>query len=544
MNISNVAEKIAGLEFWPRTGLALSPGGLSALALPPFHLVPVLVISFCVLVWLLDGAADGPAAAEAEGAWCHVRRAAWLGWVFGFGFFLAGLYWVGAAFLVDADQFAWMIPFVAVLFPGGLALFSAAALALARGLWSRGPERVLTLAAAWAALEWLRGHILTGFPWNLVGYTWAGGEAVAQSTSVIGIYGLSLVTVAVAASPAVVAGPGAPRPRRWLWPALALTALAVIWAGGVWRLAAHPTRFVEGVVLRLVQPSIPQADKWRPENRRAIFDRYLALTRSAGLERVSHVIWPETALPLVLTDSPVALDEIAKALGAGRVLIVGSVDVQREAAAGSVKLFNALHVIRVREANKQLQSIVMATYNKHHLVPFGEYMPLQTLMEWIGLKQLTVGSGDGFTAGPGLRTLPVPGAPAVAPLICYEAIFPGAVLEPGTSPGWIVNVTNDAWFGDTSGPRQHLAMARMRAIETGLPLVRSANTGISAIIDAFGRITQRLDLNRAGILDGPLPAPADRPLYRKWGDAVFWGLVLACALLGLAGRGAASRRHS
>lgn len=532
--MNDFAAWLGGLRGWRQTGMAGMAGALAALALPPFDLWPILLVSFSLMVWLLDGTSmhEGGSSPGTASAW---RRAFWIGWWFGFGYFLAGLYWIGYAFLVDADNFAWLIPFVAVLLPGGLALFTAAATLLARVFWAPGAARLIMTALSFVLFEWLRGHVLTGFPWNLTGYAWAGSLEILQVTSVTGIYGLSLLTVLAAVSPAALWGPGVAGvglPRRRLWPALALTGFAALWLWGHARLERHQTAYVGGVFLRLVQPSVPQAEKWRPENRRRIFDRYVSLTEGPGYDAVTHVIWPETAVPIALDSAPPALREIGQMLGPSRVLISGSVRWQRDPQTGINRPYNALQVIRAPDANNKLQSYIIATYDKTHLVPFGEYLPMQSFLEWIGLKQLTFGAGSGFAAGPGLVTLPVPGAPDAAPLICYEIIFSGAVIAPGTTPGWIINLTNDAWFGDTSGPRQHLGMAVVRAIESGLPVARSANTGISAIVDPYGRIIKRLALNVPGVLDGRLPRAASSTVFRRWGVVPFLALFLGFAGMG------------
>ncbi len=530
------ATRLGHMGLWPQAGAAGLSGALGALALAPFDFWPILLVSFSSYIWLVDGTYADESGSPSK--LIHpLRRAAWIGWWFGFGFFLAGLYWIGYAFLVDADNFAWLIPFVAVLLPGGLAFFTAASTLLARVFWSAGAARLIMAALSFVMFEWLRGHVLTGFPWNLIGYAWAGSLEILQFTSVTGIYGLSLLTVLAAASPAAVWGPcaragGAGGLRLWRAPAAAIVCFCLLWLGGYWRLDRHPTEFVDNISLRLVQPSVPQAQKWRPENRRLILDRYLSMTQGPGFEAVTHVIWPETAVPIALTSSPPILGEIGQMLGKSRVLISGSLRWERDGVTGENHPFNSLHVIRAPEANNKLQSYIYTTYDKVHLVPFGEYLPMQSLLEWIGLKQLTFGSGDGFAAGTGLVTLAVPGAPAMAPLICYEIIFPGHVIAPGTNPEWIVNLTNDAWFGDTSGPRQHLRMAQVRAIESGMPVVRSANTGISAIVDSYGRIIKRLALNVPGVLDGGLPRSGSVTPYRRWGDWPLLGLFLGFAGMG------------
>lgn len=503
---------------WQRWALAFFTGALAALGFAPFDFVPVLLVSFTCLVWQIDGAADTVK---------PLRTAAVIGWWFGFGYHVAGIYWIGFAFLVDPDAYAWMIPFVAVLMPGGLALFTALFAALARALFDRvpGPARVIGFAVLWMLLEWLRGHILTGFPWNLAGYSWASVLPVAQSVSLFGIYGLSLLTLVLATAPAALIA----KKDRTAHPDLRglaplLTGLGIIAALGIWgtiRLAGASDDTVEGVTLRIVQPSIPQREKWKPENRRAILQDYLQMTQEPG--EVSHVIWPESAIPFFIDRGPAVLEAIGQSLMPGKVLLTGAARMQaaQDGVEGSDEraFFNAVHMINSTGA-------IQATYDKYHLVPFGEYLPLASLLRRLGLTPL-VQSAGGYSAGPGPRLLDVPGAGRVMPLVCYEVIFPGQISQKVKGrPDWILNVTNDAWYGDTTGPRQHFTQARFRAIEEGLPLVRSANTGISGILDGYGRIMGRLELGERGVLDGPLPAALAPTLYARTGDAGFWALMV------------------
>lgn len=507
---------------WQRWALAFFAGAFTVFGFAPFDFFPVLLVSFTCLVWQIDGAVDTPK---------PIRTAAVIGWWFGFGYHLAGIYWIGFAFLVDADTFAWMIPFVAVLMPGGLALFTALFGGLARVLFDHvpGPSRIVGFAVLWMLMEWLRGHILTGFPWNLVGYTWASVQPVAQSVSLFGIYGLSLLTLLLAASPAALTA----RKKSTAGVDLSGTApllasLGVIALLGVWggvRLQAASDDNVDGVTLRIVQPSIPQREKWKPENRSAIFQEYLQLTE--GSDDITHVIWPESAIPFLIDRQPAALEAIGGSLTPGKVLLTGAarMDVSEGRDGGGNQIgdtpayFNSVHVINSTGAIRE-------TYDKYHLVPFGEYLPLGSLLRRLGLTPV-VASVGGFSKGPGPRLLDVPGAGQVIPLICYEAIFPGRISRTiDGRPDWILNVTNDAWFGDTTGPRQHFTQGRFRAIEEGLPLVRSANTGISGIVDSYGRIIGHLELGQRGVLDGPLPVALAPTLYARAGDALFWFMMV------------------
>jgi len=505
--LAALAAGLAGLTGWRRAAAAWTLGAAATLALPPVGAVPVLLVVFPMFVWLLDGVRSRAGAFAA-------------GWLFGFGYFLIGLYWVAVAFTVDLERFFWLLPISATALPALLALFPALAVLAYARLPVSGVGRPVAFALAWALAEWLRGHVLTGFPWNLVGYAWVDWLPVVQSVSVIGIYGLSLLTAVVAALPAAVIR----RDGGWSRAGLACTAAGLalfgaIAAAGTVRLAGADTAFVPDVQLRLVQPNIRQADKWDPDQWAAHFDLHRRLSIAPGAAAVTHVIWPETAVPYRLGQDAAARRAIAAVTPPGGVALIGA---PRSAAPDDpVQYWNSLFAIDARGE-------VLAVYDKFHLVPFGEYVPLRG---WLPLERVAPGRVD-FSAGPGPRTLYLPGAPPFSPLICYEAIFPGAVTAPadgdGARPAWLLNVTNDAWYGETAGPHQHFAIARTRAVEQGLPLVRVATTGISGVVDAYGRVTARLGLGERGVIDAPLPVAADgATLYARWGDSAFW-LVWAC----------------
>ena len=476
------ARMVAGLTGWRRYGLSALCGICAAAALPPLHLLPLLIPAFSGLLWLADGAS-------------RPRQMALLGWSFGFGFFLAGLYWVGISFLVEAERFAWAIPFALAGLSAGLGLFIALAFYLVGLTRTTGLARVFALATAWLLLEGLRTWILTGFPWNLLGSVWSFSPAVLQLAALTGVWGLSFMTVLAAAAPALLGE--SQRGRGWLPVAcLCLLPLAA-WAGGSLRLAGAPEgERVPGVRLRIVQPAIEQSLKWDPARRGEHVLQQMRLSAAPAAVPVTHVIWAETAVPFYL-----ALEaELRRALGRivppGGLLLTGAV---RRAPAGQSPggPWNSFHAL-------DPAGEIVATYDKFHLVPFGEYVPFRAVLS---VAKLTAGESD-FLAGPGLRTLDLPGLPPFSPLICYEVIFPGAVAAEGARPAWLLNVTNDAWFGTSSGPYQHFAMARLRAVEEGLPLVRAANTGISGVVDPYGRVVAELGLGETGVLDSDLPRPA------------------------------------
>jgi apolipoprotein N-acyltransferase len=385
---------------------------------------------------------------------------------------------------------------------------------------------VFALALALSAAEWLRGYVLTGFPWNAFGYALTSPLVLAQGASLVGLWGLTFITVAVAASPAVLTDEKADTPRPWLLPLLGLFTVIALAGYGAFRLAANPTTFVEGVRLRIMQPNLAQDEKFNYSAKAQVMTRYLALSDRAtgpemmGVRDATHLIWPESAFPFFLAREPDALAQIAALLPQGTVLITGAVrPAESRPGKNELRAYNSIYVIND-------DGSVLGVYDKVHLVPFGEYLPFQALLESFGLMQLTKLPG-GFVSGDRRRPLSVPRAPDFLPLICYEIIFPGETLpRGGERPGWLLNLTNDGWFGQSTGPYQHLQQARVRAIEEGLPLVRAANTGISAVVDPLGRTIKSLPLGAEGVLDAPLPRPTQLPLFVKTGDSIFAAMMV------------------
>ncbi|HYM18740.1 MAG TPA: apolipoprotein N-acyltransferase [Micropepsaceae bacterium] len=494
-----------------RLAIAFGLGATGALAFEPFEAFPLLLLSYTGVVLLFDGAAMSPD---------RFRRAAAIGWAYGFGFFLVGLYWIGYAFLVDAQEHAWELPFVAVLLPSGFAIFFAAAALLCMLKWGPGVQRIFVFAFAFSFVEWLRGHILTGFPWNLPAYGWGVSTALLQSASVFGAYGLSILTILLGASLAGLAPDTKDARSRWLPGVLALFFVA-LWVDGAARLYTAGDTTVAGVRLRIVQPDTPQPEKYAAALRERNWQRLIDLSNAPAATQPTHIIWPEAAPPFPLQTSQEALDQIAKVTGDSRVILTGDVRIEDVGEPGS-RVRHYFNSFRIFGPHGKL----LATSDKFHLVPFGEYLPFEERLRAIGLTEIAANTG--FSSGPGPQTFDVPDAPAVGPLICYEVIFPQAVTG-SPRPQWLVNMTDDSWFGPNSGPMQHFLIARVRAIEEGLPIARAANSGISAVIDGNGRVRARLDLGLRGVLDADLPAALPITPYARYGSAITLALFLVLA---------------
>jgi apolipoprotein N-acyltransferase len=493
---ARLADRLRRLSGWRRLVAAFALGALSATAFPPLYFFPGLLLGLAGMALLLEGGDPRP-----------LRAAALIGWSFFFGQFLIGLHWIVYPMLVF-PQFVWLAPFAVTLMPAGLALFGALAALLTVLLVRKpGTARLIALAVAMAAFEWLRGHVLTGFPWNLPAYGWGASNAVMQSAALLGAYGLSFLTLLLGVSSADLSR------RRHALPAVMTLLFLGLWGFGAWRLQ-QPASVLSQVSLRLVQPNIPQAEVHRSALLARNWQRLVSLSQRPGQK--THIIWPEAAMLLTRDRVESQKADIA-ALTARSLLITGG---ERADAAGHV--FNSLYVLGAGPAT-------LAVYDKYHLVPFGEYLPLAPLLGRLGIAKLTVGD-TGFSAGPGPQIYDFPGAPPLTPLICYEVIFPGAVT-PAARPGWFVNITDDSWFGPWAGPRQHLLSARMRAIEEGLPIARAANTGISAVIDAKGRIVASLGVNQSGVIDAHLPVSLDSTPYARFGDLAFAILLLIAAAI-------------
>ena len=479
--------------------------GLRALALP-FVLGAVMALGQAPLGWWF---ASLPALAMLLR---HLGRltspaAAWAGWAAGAGYFLLALNWIISPFLVDIARHGWMAPFALVFMATGLALFWA----LAAGLALRTRHPLAGLVAALATAELARGYVLTGFPWTLIGHVWI-DTPPAQAAAMVGPSGLTLITLTLAAFAATLRPAG-------LMSAAAL--LAALWGHGLWQLA-RPDPMAPGLTLRLVQPNAPQEAKWDPDQAQHFLDVLLRATSAPpepGLPTPDLVIWPETALPYLIEGNPDLPGLIGRS-GRGALVAVGLQRVE-DTGQGGWRGWNSLQVFDPAGA-------VLATYDKHHLVPFGEYVPLADLAyDWFGLQAFAAQTGNAYSAGPGPQVLNLGPLGRVLPLICYEAVFPQD-LRGVARPDWLLQVTNDAWFGTLTGPWQHAAQARLRAVEQGLPMVRVANTGVTEVVDARGRITAGLPFGAEGFLDAALPGPLPATPYSRFGETPL--LVLLAGL--------------
>ena len=503
-DLAALAGRFAAATSWRRRGIAFVLGALATLAQPPVGAVPVLLLTIPGLLWLLDGV--------------DRRRSAFaLGWWFGFGFFVVGLYWISFALLVDVKQFWWLMPVAICGLPAVLALFTGVVTLAVWCTGFRGISRIVAFALAWIAAEWLRGHVATGFPWLLMGYGWVPWTPVLQAAAVVGIYGLGLITLLVAGLPALLTDAAVSRLAARTALAVGLGLFVAIAIAGAIRLAGSDTAMVDGVRLRLVQADVAQALKWDPREREGNFQRHLALSLSPATPMPTTVIWPETAITFFLSQDVRHRLALADAVPPGGLILTGA---PRATLADdqTIRFWNSLLAVDGKGA-------IVGSYDKAHLVPFGEYLPARAwLPSWI--RSVAAGPND-FSPGPGPRTMRLPGLPPVSPLICYEAIFPGAVTDPADRPDWLLNLTNDGWYGLSAGPHQHFAIAQSRAVEEGLPLVRVANTGISGVVDSYGRITARLGLGEGGFIDAGLPRPlAAAPPYARWGDTILGAMMV------------------
>lgn len=483
---------------WQRYLIALLLGVSGAAALPPYFVLPMIWVSLSGYLFLI-------VTAETK------RQAAFEGWLFGLGWFAAGLYWIGYAFLVDRATYGALMPFAVAGISAGMAIYMVCLSAALHWLRARFAISLVwtipVFASLWTIFEWTRGWFLTGFPWNPLASVWGFSVEMMQPAAFVGALGLGFASALIFVAPVILLESGAwsKRRNRLLFASL-MFVLPLLWGLGSLRLDRATMLTHDGVVLRLVQPAIPQALKWQPELRHQHVLRQMSMSkRSPGPSgSPTAVIWAETNVPFLIDKDAEVTAALAAAVPDDGTLIFGA---PRRDDAGNV--YNSLLSVNG-------EAEITGTFDKFHLVPFGEYVPLRGILPF---EKLTAGRGD-FAPGPGPKTLRLENLPSFAAIICYEVIFAGKVVDQEDRPEWILNITNDAWFGPSSGPYQHLVQARLRAIEEGLPLVRVANNGISAVIDAHGRVRNQLGLDKVGVVDALLPIALDRTLFARMGESL------------------------
>ncbi|MCO5732623.1 apolipoprotein N-acyltransferase [Rhizobium sp. SSA_523] len=530
--MERLANRVILLWGWRRALLAIASGAFAALALPPVSFVAALFVSFPLLVWLMDGLSTAPG----SGFLARSRSTILIGWLFGFGYFVAGLWWLGSALLVEADEYAWALPLAVLGLPAVLAIFYGLATWIAGLFWSDGFGRLTALALGFGLAEWLRSFVLTGFPWNAIGYGVMPIPLMMQTDQVIGLFGVSALAVFVAAAPALLGT------RRGMLTGLALAlALACAHLGyGAYRLSDAPPLGAAAeagpseagdISVRIVQPVIDQAQKMDINDRVAVFQEHLDLTAlppRQGQRRPDIIIWPETSVPFILTQYRDALVRIADVLQDGQILLAGVVRTEDGPPGEPPRYYNSVYAI-------DSQGQILAAADKVHLTPFGEYLPFESIFNALGIGNI-VNVPGGFTAGAGHALLTLPGGQTFYPLICYEAIFPDEIEPSSASVSALLNITNDAWFGNTPGPYQHFLQSRLRAVETGRSLIRGANNGISAYVDPYGRIVSKINLDDKAVLDSTL----GRFPVSKWDNYTrnnnFWLIISTLLVIAIVSR--------
>lgn len=487
--------RVARLSLPAQMGLSASAGLMASLGHAPFNFWPIALIGLA-LIYALFRLTSCP------------MHAAWLGWAAGGGYFALALMWIVEPFMVDAARYGWMAPFALIFMSAGLALFWGLGAGVARALGGHAIIWIITLAGA----EMLRSYVFTGFPWALIGYVWA-NSAMAQYAAFVGPHGLSIIALACAVAITQIANPARAKTI------VSIVVFAALMATGTW-ISTPRTTTKNAPIVRLIQPNAPQHQKWDPAHISTFFQRQLKYTSAPPMiprRTPDVIIWPETSIPWLLKNAEMPLTLISDAAGAAQVVV----GVQRY---DGLKLYNSMIVLGADGTQEAL-------YDKHHLVPFGEYLPFGNFLAQFGLHGLASDEGHGYSAGPGPRTIPIGPLGNVIPLICYEAVFPQDVNGAAIAPDMLLQITNDAWFGGFSGPHQHLQQARMRAIEQGAPMIRVANTGISAVIDPYGRITAQIGLGKSGFIDAPVPPARLTTLYRITGDTPLAALILSILLI-------------
>lgn len=506
-------------------------GVFSTLAMPPVALWPILFVTFPLFIWLVDGALfaqspnnDTPSKRK------KIKHVFLLSWGFGFGYFVVSLYWLGSSFLVEPEKFAWALPFAVTLLPLFLGLFYAIPLAIASLFWTKGTERLVLFSLAIFSGDWLRSHILTGFPWNLIGHSLTGQLELMQSVTLFGLYGLSAIAALIFSTPAILMSPSTSKSKVVSLARISPLFFSAIMLIGLYGYGAYrleqvgPTNYLKDIEVVLIQPNISQRDKVDHKKRPNVLLKTIELTeklppldQTEGMHRL--IIWPETAIPFALNRAPAILKRLDEMLEPGSTLISGAFHVENNQdikSSNNYQVYNSLFVVSNLGEIKNI-------YDKNHLVPFGEYLPFPQLFRKIGLQAIADERG-GFKIGPEPKPVHLEKAPPFLPSICYEAIFPLSEKTITTGAKWLLNISNDGWFGNTVGPHQHLHQVRLRSVETGLPMIRSVNGGISAIFDGVGREVEKSSLNKSSVIRVKLPK--NIALAKNIIPNVVWSLLI------------------
>ncbi len=509
-----VTDFLKTLSGWRRGCVAIFLGVAAALSLPPYDAWPLLFVAVPGVLVMLEALTRR-----------DIRKSFLLGWWFGFGYFLFAFHWIGFAFLVNAKDYLWMMPFAVGGLSAAMAIYWGLAFTCVAMAGCKRLPMVLIFAAAIGVAEILRGILFTGFPWAAPGLAVDGMGALAQTASLWGMAGLTMFVLLWSGVWPLILDGGVKRSQR-ITAALILLTLPLSLMWGSWRLHDAAVATVADVNIRIVQPNISQDDKWRGENMRGIFDQLLEMSGrpSKNGKAVTHVVWPESAVPFLIDESERGRAEVAQLLGANRTLITGTLRREKSSNGNSDddRIYNSVLAF-------DGSGTVAAQYDKWRLVPGGEFLPFEWMLKPMGFRKVVTVPGS-FAAGLGPVTFSLAGAPPVGFSICYEAIFPDNLVDVKNRPAWLINVTNDGWFGNSTGPYQHLSQLRLRAIEQGLSIVRAANTGVSAVIDPYGRYVETLPIGHEGIIDSGLPQSLPPPPFARFGQLfVFMMVLVLCA---------------
>jgi len=511
---------------WRRALLLFVAGAIAATSAPPVFLLPALFLAMPILVWCLDGA-------ERRKGWRRfVGPAFRIGFAFGLGYFATALHWLAAAFLQEGGFYLVLMPFGILGLAAILALFWALATALAHLFWSGGALRVVLLAGALSLAEYARGHLFSGFPFDLLGYALTANDEMMQLASVVGVYGLTFLA-ALASTTIALIWPADERGlvRRLVPFFLAVGLVAAQVGYGNWRLGNTEVSQRTDMKVRLAQPKILDHADWSGSTPAEVMDRLISLAESgSGLEDITHLVWPESVFPFFIQDYPDALARIARMLPPGTTLLTGAPRAPlADELARDVENPGYNAILSINSDGE-----IVGSYDKSHLVPFGEYLPFSDFWKLFGIRQFVPGT-NGWAPGDGRRLQEVPGTPPILALVCYEAVFPNDIGDVSRAE-FILNITNDAWFDGSLGPAQHAHHARLRSVETGLPMLRASNSGTTFVTDPLGRIVARLPEQQVAVVD-VVPhhrLPGDT-LYTRLGDWPFWAVSVLAILLGLWG---------